>query len=169
LLLRFFFLYRRQDKISNSTLNVEEPKNIIGYKDTILEMGHTCDLIKTVKSEIPKFEVFSGYDNNFAHNILSGGNGCIGGLSNLIPEFFADWIRALEGEDLRAVSVRQKFVDGMMDIYTIGNPFVPIIKKALILRGMPIADYCSAPIPRADARQTGAIGELLQKMGVKQI
>jgi integrase len=30
LLLRFFFLYRRQDKISNSTLNVEEPEKYMG-------------------------------------------------------------------------------------------------------------------------------------------
>ena len=49
-------------------------------KDTVPGMDHTRELIKVVKSQIPQFEIYSGFDDNFAHNVLSGGNGCIGGL-----------------------------------------------------------------------------------------
>ena len=50
--------------------------NIVGIKDTTVDMSHTRELIKTVKSQIPTFEIYSGYDDNFAHNILAGGDGC---------------------------------------------------------------------------------------------
>lgn len=56
-------------------------------KDTVPDAFHTAQVINTVKKNIPHFEVYAGYDNNFAHNILSGGDGCIGGLSNIVPEF----------------------------------------------------------------------------------
>ncbi|KAA6311306.1 putative 2-keto-3-deoxy-galactonate aldolase YagE, partial [termite gut metagenome] len=70
-------------------------KNIIGIKDTIPDMGHTVDIIKAVKPEKPDFLVFSAYDNNFAYNILSGGNGCVGILPNIAPKLFSDWAKVL--------------------------------------------------------------------------
>ena len=71
-------------------------QNIIGYKDTVKEMEHTRKLIQAVGEEFPDFIVYSGYDDNFAHNILSGGNGCIGGLSNIYPEVFSAWVNAIK-------------------------------------------------------------------------
>lgn len=46
--------------------------NIIGLKDTIPDTLHTSQIIQTVKKEIPHFEVYAGYDNNFAHVVLAG-------------------------------------------------------------------------------------------------
>lgn len=144
-------------------------KNITGFKDTILEMGHTSDLIKTVKKDFPDFEVFSGFDNNFAHNLLAGGNGCIGGLSNLIPEFFADWMQAFAEQDMELIAKHQKYVDEMMDIYNISDPFIPIIKKALILRGLVISDFCTLPFLSANPDQTKKIQALLETMEIQKI
>ncbi|WP_408580173.1 hypothetical protein [Acinetobacter baumannii] len=45
---------------------------MIGMKDTVPDAFHTAQVINTVKKNIPHFEVYAGYDNNFAHNILSG-------------------------------------------------------------------------------------------------
>ena len=41
--------------------------NIVGMKDTVSGMDHTRELIKVVKSQIPQFEIYSGFDDNFAH------------------------------------------------------------------------------------------------------
>ena len=73
--------------------------NIVGIKDTIPGMDHTRELIKVVKSQIPNFEVYSGFDDNFAHNILAGGNGCIAALSNVVPEICAAWAKAFRDND----------------------------------------------------------------------
>ena len=72
----------------------ERFENISGIKDTIGGMDHTRELIKALRPVRPEFLIYSGFDDNFAHNVLSGGNGCIAGLSNLYPELTSAWARA---------------------------------------------------------------------------
>ena len=67
-------------------------------------MGHTRRLLATVRDEFPEFVVLSGYDENLAHVMLSDGNGCIGGLSNLYPEVFAKWVKAINEKDMDEVT-----------------------------------------------------------------
>jgi len=140
--------------------------NITGFKDTIPGINHTCELIRAVHAELPAFEIFSGFDNNFAHNVLSGGSGCIGGLSNAIPEVFARWIAAFARDDLQKVAELQRYVDGMMDLYAIGNPFIPMIKKALVLRGVIDSDACTPPFLSATGAQGARIQALLDSRGI---
>ena len=147
------------------TLNLlRKHKNIIGFKDTVTEMGHTRKLITTVKKEFPNFIVLSGFDENFAHNIMCGGRGCIGGLSNLYPELFAKWTKAVNEENLKEIGKIQKIIDKLMDLYEIGTPFIPIIKKAMILRGIEIQDYCTEPFLQATVEQTNRIKEIIKEI-----
>lgn len=144
-------------------------KNIAGLKDTLFDMNHTCDLIKTVKSELPEFEIFSGFDNNFAHNILSGGNGCIGALSNLAPEIFAAWIAAVDAQDFAGIAKSQRIVDRLMDLYGIGDPFIPVVKKALVMRGIIDCDVCTKPLRSADAAATEKLRALFDAVGLAPV
>ena len=57
-------------------------------------MDHTRELIKLIKAVRPDFEIYSGFDDNFAHNVLAGGDGCIAGLSNVLPELTHGWVDA---------------------------------------------------------------------------
>ncbi|WP_174510104.1 dihydrodipicolinate synthase family protein [Klebsiella oxytoca] len=140
--------------------------NIIGLKDTIPDTGHTAQIIHQVKSERPDFEVYAGYDNNFAHNVLSGGNGCIGGLSNICPEIFRDWMQAFSDNDLSKVSSLQQKVDDLMDIYTVNDPFIPTFKKALQLRGIIQSDHCTAPFNSLTIGQSESIQQILSRAGI---
>ena len=110
--------------------------NIVGIKDTIPGMDHTRELIKVVKSQIPNFEVYSGFDDNFAHNILAGGNGCIAALSNVVPEICAAWAKAFRDNDLAGIAKGQQAIDRLMDLYAIRDPFLPVLKEACRLRGI---------------------------------
>ncbi len=101
--------------------------NIVGMKDTVSGMDHTRELIKVVKSQIPQFEIYSGFDDNFAHNVLSGGNGCIGALSNVVPEVCAAWVRAFRENDLAGIARGQQVIDRLMDLYAVRSPFLPVI------------------------------------------
>lgn len=125
-------------------------RNVIGYKDTVKEMGHTRDLIKIVNKEYPDFMIFSGYDDNLAHNILSGGAGGIGGLSNLYPEIFVTWREALIKKDYDMIALCQKKVNRLTELFTIGNPFISMIKCAMKLKGIDIEDYCTEPFLQAN-------------------
>ncbi|RRJ62791.1 dihydrodipicolinate synthase family protein [Paenibacillus oralis] len=139
-------------------------KNIKGYKDTVTEMAHTRKLIQTVQNEFPDFMIYSGFEENFAHNVLSGGNGCIGGLSNLYPEVFAEWVNAVNANDLHKIAAIQKIVDKMMELYDIGTPFIPIMKKAMMLRGVQLQGFCHKPLVQPDPKQTDSIQALLKEI-----
>lgn len=150
------------------TLNLlRKHSNIVGYKDTVTEMAHTRELIQMVRKEFPDFIIYSGFDENFAHNVLSGGDGCIGGLSNLYPEVFSEWVRAMNAKELEKVAEIQQMVDKMMKLYDIGTPFIPIMKKAMMLREIELQGYCQKPLIQPDDKQVESIVEVLQEIDWK--
>ncbi|SDF54080.1 dihydrodipicolinate synthase family protein [Sporomusa acidovorans] len=163
------FLYNFPDRTGHDLtpaimLNLaRRHKNIVGCKDTVTEMSHTRAIIMAMQPEFPDFVVFSGYDENFVHNILCGGGGCIGGLSNLAPELFAAWTRAINAHDFAKIEEIQHQVDFLMGLYDIGTPFIPIVKKAMMLRGIEMQDYCTLPFLRADDRQCEQLKALMRQ------
>jgi dihydrodipicolinate synthase/N-acetylneuraminate lyase len=140
--------------------------NIVGCKDTLSGMDHTRELIRVTKEEFPDFKVYSGFDDNFAHNVLSGGAGCVAGLSNLAPEICSAWVKAFEVEDLGKVSEIQGRIDILMGIYQVGKPFVPYIKKAMAIRGIPIWDYCTFPLPRVTVQEADQLRQIMEQAGL---
>ncbi|MBU3113184.1 dihydrodipicolinate synthase family protein [Clostridium lacusfryxellense] len=145
---------------------VRKNKNIVGYKDTVMVMAHTRALISLIKSEFPNFDVLSGFDENLVHNILCGGGGCIGGLSNLAPEIFSGWIKAVNNKDFDKMAEYQKIVDKMMKLYDIGTPFIPIVKKAMMVRGIDVKDYCTKPFLQANEKQTEQIIAVMKEINL---
>lgn len=142
----------------------DKHQNIVGMKDTISDMNHTCEVIKIVKKEIPHFKVFSGFDNNFAHNILSGGDGCIGGLSNMFPEFVQSWMKAFADEDLMAIANHQKIVDQLIALNNINNPFISVFKKILQLKNIIKYDDSYPPFNCINDDQVKEIKKILSKV-----
>ena len=141
--------------------------NIVGMKDTVAGMDHTRELIKVVKSHIPQFEIYSGFDDNFAHNVLSGGDGCIGALSNVVPEVCAAWVRAFRENDLAGIAKGQQIIDRLMDLYTVRSPFLPVIKEACRLRGIAATSVGTFPMPSATVEDDARILELLNREGIQ--
>ena len=140
--------------------------NIVGIKDTVPGMDHTRELIKVVKSQVPSFEIYSGYDDNFAHNVLAGGNGCIAALSNIVPEICTAWVRAFRENDLEGIAKGQQAIDRMMDIYAIRDPFLPVMKEAARLRGLAATSVGTFPMPCATVEDDAKILELLHREGI---
>ena len=140
--------------------------NIAGCKDTISGMDHTRELIKAVKPFRPDFEIYSGFDDNFAHNVLSGGDGCIGGLSNLAPEVCSAWVSAIQRGDLIQAAEIQRKIDRLMSIYSVGTPFVPFIKRAMELRGIGVKSYASQPLPYPTASDDEQLLAIMEKEGL---
>lgn len=143
---------------------VRRHKNIVGIKDTVGTMGHTRAIIRTVKSEFPEFLVYSGFDEFFAHNVLSGGDGCIAGLSNFTPETAAGFVKAVRDNDLAAMQAYQQKIDSLMAIYDVAEQFIPIIKKAMVLCGVDMNPDCTAPLLSADENETVKIREILKQV-----
>lgn len=144
----------------------QKHKNICGIKDTVSTMGHTSDIMSRVLPVRPDFEVFSGFDDNLVHNALGGGAGCIGGLSNLIPEVCAAWARSIRENNLAEMKRYQAYINSAMAFYKICTPFMPAMKYAMNLRGLGINETCSAPILPPSETQKRQIRELLEKLDI---
>ena len=141
--------------------------NIVGIKDTTVDMEHTRELIKVVKSRVPTFEVYSGFDDNFARNVMSGGNGCIAALSNLVPEVTAAWVRAFRENDLEGIARGQQCIDRLMDLYSVRSPFLPVIKEAVRLRGIAANSAGTFPMPSATVEDSARILEMFHREGIQ--
>ena len=135
--------------------------NIVGYKDTVTEFGHTRKLITLAREEFANVNIFSGFDEFFAHNAMAGGGGCIGGLSNIYPGIYKEWIRAITDADTAAMERIQQKIGYLMGLYEIAPTFIPIIKKALILKGLPIQDVSTKPFLPASEQETEQIKTIL--------
>ena len=137
--------------------------NIAGIKDTISGVDHTRELVKAVKPIRPDFKIYSGFDDNFAHNVLCGGNGCIAGLSNLYPTLASAWCKAAREKDFAKVQEIQQTVDSLMDIYNVGKPFVPFIKEAMALKGIIACPRATFPMPEASKEQKEALMAIMKR------
>lgn len=140
--------------------------NIVGIKDTISGMDHTEELIKVVKAKLPAFEIYSGFDNNFAHNVLAGGNGCIGALSNVVPELCTAWAQAFRDQDLEGVAKGQRITDRLMALYAVSSPFLPAIKEACRLRGLAKSSAGTFPMPSSTVDDSAKILAILKQEGI---
>ena len=163
------YLYNFPDRtgyeISSAVVKklAEKHSNIIGIKDTISGVDHTRELIKAVKPFRPDFKIYSGFDDNFAHNALCGGDGCIAGISNLFPELTSAWVKAFNGGDLAKVKYIQGVIDRLMDIYAVGKPFVPFIKQALADCGIIAHPTATKPMPVATTAQINKLKMILEE------
>lgn len=141
--------------------------NFKGIKDTVKDMEHTTELIRTIKDRVPEFEIYSGYDNNFAQNVLAGGSGCIAALSNIVPEVCSAWVKAFRENDLEGISQGQKTINKLMALYDIRNPFLPILKEGIKLRGIISSSACTFPMPPANLDDDAEIMRILHEAGIK--
>lgn len=119
--------------------------NIVGYKDSSRGIDNTKDIIKLVKKEIPSFEIYSGWDDNFLTNVIAGGNGCMGAISNLFPDKCSKWVEAFKSKDFDAVVETQRFIDDAMDIYYVTNPFMITFKNVLKMSGFNVNTLSKEP------------------------
>jgi 4-hydroxy-tetrahydrodipicolinate synthase len=143
---------------------LKKHKNIAGLKDTVPGFPHTRQLIDAVRPDFPDFVVLQGYDDNFFHSAFSGGNGCIGGLSNLYPEVAAAAAKAFNAGDFAECARLQKKLNKLFQLYAISDPFHPVMKRAMMLRGVAMQPYCCEPMPLATEEQTEKIKALLAEV-----
>ena len=141
-------------------------RNIVGIKDTVAKMEHTRAIIQKVKKDRPDFLIFSGFDEFFGHNVLSGGDGCIAGLSNFAPEIASGYAQMAREENLQGMKEYQRKIDALMEIYSVAPAFIPTIKKAVCLLGIQMNPYCAAPMLEATQEETEKIRAILQDAGL---
>lgn len=121
-------------------------KNLVGVKDTHPVLRHTQKYIQDIKPDYPNFKIFTGYDNNCIASVISGGNGCIGAISNVYPKLCHEVIESLRQEDLGQIKQLQRQIDKYMSFYEINSTFNPVMKWAMKEMHKPMQEYCKEPL-----------------------
>ena len=68
----------------------------------------------------------------------------------------------MEGCDWETVRAIQNRVDKLMDIYSVGKPFVPIIKEAMAMQGYIAHPTATKPMPKTTQEQKEKLKAILK-------
>lgn len=132
--------------------------NIIGIKDTVGDVNHTLTTIKVVNARYPKFKVYTGYDSNCIKVVEAGGQGVVGGLSNLYSHTCVDLLKSFEANDQKQVVSDQQKIKQAGALLNIANPFMTLFKYILDQREIPNAIVSLSPsAPLTDAQKQKAL------------
>ena len=133
---------------------------IVGIKDTVDNISHTRRICQTVKPVRPGFSVLSGFDEYYIVNRISGGDGVLCGLTNVVPELFVRMHSSYESGDLAAAVRCAEKIAGLMRIYDVTPLFITGMKAAVRATGLPISTCTRAPgtvLTEAEEREIRAI------------
>ena len=135
--------------------------NICGIKDTVDTISHTRKVIRAARAVNPDFTVFSGFDEYYLVNRVSGGNGVLCGLTNVEPETFVKMHAAYEEGDFATAVACAERISKLMAVYDVCDLFVSAIKAAVKVKGLPISTKIFEPAVQATEANEATIAELL--------
>lgn len=124
---------------------LNQNKNIKGMKDSTSNFSHTEDVLKNVLPEYPSFEMYSGFDNHFLPNYLSGGSGCIAAISNFVPKFWSEIIESTNNKKFDKLLNCEKVMNKLMETYDVQSNFSLLFKFFLQDAGLDINTYTCFP------------------------
>ncbi|RAK12582.1 4-hydroxy-tetrahydrodipicolinate synthase [Halanaerobium saccharolyticum] len=125
---------------------IKSNKKFVGLKDSVTTLDHTRKLINKIKALEPEFDIFSGFDEHLIPNLLVGGNGIIGGLSNIVPKLFVSTLAAYKNQEWDKLEIYNKKISILMEIYDVTNPFIKAIKEAVAINNNDILASCKFPM-----------------------
>ena len=158
------FPARSGHSIAPETLKklVENNANIKGLKDSVSEPNHTNELMLAVEGH--EFEMFSGFDDQFLYNLTSGGVGCIGALSNIVPEIWSDLVKSTKEKDFDRVMKLSALTHELMPLYDMDSNFSLLFKKLMQHRGVEISDRAIFPYNQMDEEVYKKAESLMDKV-----
>ncbi len=125
---------------------VQKYPNIAGIKDTVDNISHTRRLCQKIKPIRPEFGILSGFDEYYISNRISGGDGVLCGLTNIIPEEFVKLHKAYEAKDFTKTEAAAKKIAHLMQLYQTTPLFIVGIKTATKeISGLDMSLYTKTP------------------------
>lgn len=122
---------------------VNENNNIVGLKDSVMDPLHTNRLLRSTEGK--KTKVYSGFDDQFLYNLTTGGSGCIGALANLVPDLWADLIKATKEKKIEKVYELSTLIHKLMPLYDLDSNFSHLFKRLMGIRGVDISSKSIFP------------------------
>lgn len=144
---------------------VKGNKNIVGIKDSVIDIAHTSSIKNQIENE--RFEVYSGFDNHFLNNMSFRGAGCIGGLSNIVPDLWSDLVKYTNDKEYDIAIKLFSLVDELMPLYSLPCSTAKLFKMLMKTRGISISSQTMFPYNEVEAIDFEYAKDLLDKVLTK--
>lgn len=123
-------------------------KNIVGMKESVSSFSHTRQIMQMIQDEFPDFKMYSGFDDQFLDNVDYGGKGSIGAISNILPQFWSDWVAARNDGKEQEIRKKKKQILSLMKLYDLESNCSGLFKELLKARGLDISTATLFPFEK---------------------
>lgn len=145
---------------------IAEIEQVIGAKETILDVEEVGELVKIMKDRKP-FAVFSGTALNMVPTMALGACGSIGVVANLAPGKTVEFYNAIKSGDSERTSELQSYMFKFIPIMTASPTPHAMMKHALGQLGHPITTDVKDPLPPITEEQKELVARVLADAGLK--
>lgn len=145
-----------------SVKKLMDVENIIGIKDSSVDYVFLLNLIE-LKKDRPEFSIFIGKTHMWAAGILSGADGGLDGISNLIPKHCVNLYNAIKNTAPNIFELQSE-INEIWRVYECGS-FLGGIKAAMNMMNL-CAPYTVHPISSASQREVDNIKSILLKYNI---
>lgn len=148
-----------------SRLAVKYP-NVTGIKETVDQLSHIRQMILQVKAVNPDFSVFCGFDEYLLATLAAGGDGAIAASANFAPQLMLGVYNSFRNGDLAGVLEFHQSIIEIPPLYSIDEPFIPSIKEAIRLAGVPVSTFSVAPSSLWNADKEMKLNQIFTRAGI---
>lgn len=141
--------------------------NLVGIKETVDQLSHIRQMITEVKRVKPDFSVFCGFDEYLLATLAAGGDGAIVAGANFAPQLMIGVYNNFRSNNLAKLLEFHHQIIQLPPIYQIDQPFVPAIKEAIRLTGVPISNSCLSPTSGWDNDKTKQLERILVNANIE--
>ena len=137
-----------------------QQENIIGIKDSSVDYVFLLNLIE-LKKYRPDFYIFIGKSHMWTAGIMSGADGGLDGISNLIPDLCVQLYETIKDGRYEGAVELQRKINEIWRVYECRS-FLGGIKTAMNMRGL-CQPWTTKPILMASAEEQQRIANILRE------
>ena len=140
-----------------------QQENIIGIKDSSVDYVFLLNLIE-LKKYRPDFYIFIGKSHMWTGGIMSGADGGLDGIANLIPDLCVQLYDMICNERLKEAVELQRKINEIWRVYECRS-FLAGIKMAMSMRGL-CQPWTTRPILMTTEKEQQHIAHILREYGL---
>ena len=147
------------------SLNFEDT---VALSNEVNEMGYEgAMVIGPCYYALDQEKIFVYYDTlakSIKGNLYIGGVGCIGALSNIVPEIWSDLVKSTKEKDFDRVMKLSALTHELMPLYDMDSNFSLLFKKLMQHRGVEVSDRAIFPYNQMDEEVYKKAESLMDKV-----
>lgn len=139
---------------------------VVGIKETVDQLSHIRQMILQVKEVNPAFAVFCGFDEYLLPTLAAGGAGAIAASANFAPQLMLGLYKSFQNNECSEMLEYHRRVIQIPPLYGLDDPFIPSIKEAVRLSGVPVPVFSHAPATPWNEEKERQLQDIFNKAGI---